>query len=769
MTLPLNYRNQSTDNLTGDEVDENWRTVDGKITGIDGEIAALDQRVTAVETRPSGGGGATRFVDLTDKADADIPAINLPTGQALDKKLNTTHAGTGGAAHATAVAGGAAGFMSGGDKAKLDALGGAGSGTPDAVLLDRVNHTGVQPSSTISDFAEAAQDIVGGMVAAAGGAYNDTAGTISLGTADAVLLSRANHTGTQPAATISDFGEAAQDVVGAMIVAAGGTYNDPAGTITLPGGGAPDSFLLARANHTGTQIAATISDFSEASQDVIGAMIAAAGGSYNDTAGTITLPASSGGGALPPVNLGTGAINLTASANANRANRWNGTNPQTVAINTTGGVIGDLYSIANNGTAALTMPGTAATGFKLTIEPGTVGVIEWQGGTSFLSLIPAASSGGGALAPVDLGTGAIALTAAAHANRALRWSGSAAQTVSINTTGGVIGDLYSIANKGTATITMPGSAAAGFKLAVEPGTVGAIEWEGGPTFYSTIPAQVTGGGGGEDPASISAPSGTAVGSPLVVAFNGGWFANALQWEANGVAIPGETSATLLIPTADVWYRCIVNNQFATNQIHSTAAGGGGGTLSVVTVASYPGHNLDTAGYLGWMFQRLSDTTVADKSMYAGAYLEWLVASGGAVRVNGTANGAGFDWNGTAQDGPSSPASGVNDTACYQATTAPGVLTMHVGAGPGGGGSPREFTFLLGAFDNQTSAPQLTFDFDDNSITPQTFSVPIAYFTETIQWTVYRATFSVADPVRLRVRLALNPSTPAVYPKIWTLK
>lgn len=42
---------------------------------------------------------------------------------------------------------------------------------------------------------------------------------------------------TLTSAKISDFTEASQDVIGAMVTAAGGTYNDAAGTITLPGGG----------------------------------------------------------------------------------------------------------------------------------------------------------------------------------------------------------------------------------------------------------------------------------------------------------------------------------------------------------------------------------------------------------------------------------------------------------------------------------------------------------------------------------------------------
>lgn len=43
-----------------------------------------------------------------------------------------------------------------------------------------------------------------------------------------------------------------------------------------------------------THLSTDITDFLEASQDVTGAMVAAAGGSYNDAAGTITFPSSSG-------------------------------------------------------------------------------------------------------------------------------------------------------------------------------------------------------------------------------------------------------------------------------------------------------------------------------------------------------------------------------------------------------------------------------------------------------------------------------------------
>lgn len=56
------------------------------------------------------------------------------------------------------------------------------------------------------------------------------------GQAGAHYLARANHTGTQPVATLSDFTEAVQDLVGAMIAAGAGmsvTYDDVAGTTTV--------------------------------------------------------------------------------------------------------------------------------------------------------------------------------------------------------------------------------------------------------------------------------------------------------------------------------------------------------------------------------------------------------------------------------------------------------------------------------------------------------------------------------------------------------
>ena len=74
-------------------------------------------------------------------------------GTSFVAALTTAHAGSGGAAHANAVAAGAAGFMTGADKTKLDGVAtGATANSTDAQLRDRSTHTGTQTAATISDF-----------------------------------------------------------------------------------------------------------------------------------------------------------------------------------------------------------------------------------------------------------------------------------------------------------------------------------------------------------------------------------------------------------------------------------------------------------------------------------------------------------------------------------------------------------------------------------------------------------------------------------------
>lgn len=111
----------------------------------------------------------------------------------------------------------------------------------------RANHTGQQPSSTISDFTEAVQDAVGAALSGTTGAtvtYDDAAGTIVI-------------------AGVGD-PETMRDTIGAALVGIGlvtVTVDDAGNTITISTTATAndtDANLRARSSHTGTQAASTI-------------------------------------------------------------------------------------------------------------------------------------------------------------------------------------------------------------------------------------------------------------------------------------------------------------------------------------------------------------------------------------------------------------------------------------------------------------------------------------------------------------------------------
>jgi hypothetical protein len=97
------------------------------------------------------------------------------------------HVGTGGGQHANVVEGGASGFMTGAQATKLAGIAtSATANSSDATLLARANHTGTQTASTIQDFDEAVQDVVGVMAVAGANVtltYNDTNGTLTISSA----------------------------------------------------------------------------------------------------------------------------------------------------------------------------------------------------------------------------------------------------------------------------------------------------------------------------------------------------------------------------------------------------------------------------------------------------------------------------------------------------------------------------------------------------------------------------------------------------------
>lgn len=156
-----------------------------------------------------------------------------------------SHVGAGGAAHSNAVAAGAAGFMTGADKTKLDGIAAGAQvnvGT-DLSIGYNTAYVFVNSSTGTDDTIAAATDTAAGVLSAADKVKLDGIATgATQNSSDAFLRARGNHTGTQTASTISDFTEAAQDVVGASVVAGANvtvTYDDGTGltTVAATGGG----------------------------------------------------------------------------------------------------------------------------------------------------------------------------------------------------------------------------------------------------------------------------------------------------------------------------------------------------------------------------------------------------------------------------------------------------------------------------------------------------------------------------------------------------
>lgn len=98
----------------------------------------------------------------------------------------------------------------------------------------------------------------------------------------------------------------------------------PPGDVSAAQLAASEAASKARANHTGTQTSSTISDFTEAAQDAIAALLAGASGvtlSYNDAANTLTITGGGSGGldaeavrdAIGVAMIGTGLITITVN------------------------------------------------------------------------------------------------------------------------------------------------------------------------------------------------------------------------------------------------------------------------------------------------------------------------------------------------------------------------------------------------------------------------------------------------------------------------
>ena len=153
----------------------------------------------------------------------------------------------------------------------LKTVDGAGSGLDADVLdgqqgtyyRDRVNHTGTQTASTISDFNTSADARVTAGITSQVTANFVNQLNVNADTLDNLdslfILGRANHTGTQPVSTLSDYAAATDGRIDARVTK---TFVDNLNVNAATLGTQNGAYYLSRANHSGTQTAATISDFS---------------------------------------------------------------------------------------------------------------------------------------------------------------------------------------------------------------------------------------------------------------------------------------------------------------------------------------------------------------------------------------------------------------------------------------------------------------------------------------------------------------------------
>lgn len=126
-------------------------------------------------------------------------------------------------------------------------------------------------------------------------------------------------------------------------------------TLTPADIGAQPAGSYAPASHT--QGSSTITDLTEAVQDVVGAMVAAAGGTYDDAAGTITLP-SGGGGTVTTEQIiaAVGVVNGTNATSAQVA-AWDAAG---IIVLSTSPVINDTTDPTWSATLSVTDPDTDA-------------------------------------------------------------------------------------------------------------------------------------------------------------------------------------------------------------------------------------------------------------------------------------------------------------------------------------------------------------------------------------------------------------------------
>jgi hypothetical protein len=296
----------------------------GAVDSVNGETGVVVLDTDDIDE----GGSNLYFTNGRASAAAPVQTVDGQTGTVslTASYAPLSHVGDTGAAHGDVVAAGAAGFMTGADKTKLDGV------ATEANLYVHPNHSG-----DVTSVADGAQTIAANAVTntkAADMAVNTIKGRITAGTGDPEDL-----TATQVRTIIN--------------VADGATANSS------------DATLLARANHTGTQLSSTISDFDSATRAQVEAEL---------VAGTNITITPSGSGA-------TRQLTIDASGGGSLAAVATFTGNKTLALTDI-----NTYNVSQDGTAQeVTVPAQSTVTWtadaEIHIEQGGAGVVTVTGAT----------------------------------------------------------------------------------------------------------------------------------------------------------------------------------------------------------------------------------------------------------------------------------------------------------------------------------------------------------------------------------------------------
>jgi hypothetical protein len=358
--------------------------IDGAVVGPASAVSANVARFNGTSGKLIQDSGVAFETTLTTNSDAKSPTskavATYVTGLGYTTNTGTVTgvtgtapiASSGGTAPAisiTAASQSAAGSMSSADKTKLDGIAtGATANSTDATLLARGNHTGTQTAATISDFATAvaATASVTANTAKVTNATHtgDVTGATALTIAnDAVTFAKmqnidsARILGRVTAAPGNTEALTAAQVRTLLNVADGATANT--GTVTSVSAGTQISGMaMTITNGTTTpSIATSISNAAN-----FRTAIGAGTGNGTVTAVTGTAPIVSSGGTAPAISISAATTSAAGSMSAADKTKLDG-----IASGATANT-GTVTSVGGTGTVAgLTLSGTVTTSGNLTL------------------------------------------------------------------------------------------------------------------------------------------------------------------------------------------------------------------------------------------------------------------------------------------------------------------------------------------------------------------------------------------------------------------